>query len=471
MKLLVDSCSYNCQNVGDLAMLAVATSRLRALWPAATIRVITNAPQIVTAQCSGVTTTPVRGRRLLLQEPLFASADRLLPQPLSTRWTRIENQLRSRWPLLFRASLRLKYGLTGRDTLDINAFLDAVDEADLLVVSGAGILTDAFRDNALGILATLDMVQQRRVPTAMVGQGVGPIHDPELRRRAAAILSRVDLIAVREKLASLPLLRSLGVDPARILVTGDDAIEMASDTLRKPLDDSNSASSKIGVSLRVASYSEVGSDLVDLLRRVLSEASRVHEGKLVPIPIARHGGRMDVSTLCELLANTGAEHQDSRLLDTPQKVIARIGECRLVVTGTYHGAVFALAQGIPAVTLAKSKYYIDKFQGLADQFAAGCEVVQLEGPELGRRIAKAITRAWANAARWRPALLTASTDQVRRGRAAYARLFDLAETSAHSLPVKANPSPGFLRSRPESKREEAYSREPTRHDRCRWRVR
>ena len=58
MDIVVDSCSYNCQNVGDLAMLTVAVSRLRELFPLASIRVITNAPERIARHCGTVETIP-----------------------------------------------------------------------------------------------------------------------------------------------------------------------------------------------------------------------------------------------------------------------------------------------------------------------------------------------------------------------------------------------------------------------------
>jgi colanic acid/amylovoran biosynthesis protein len=107
-------------------------------------------------------------------------------------------------------------------------------------------------------------------------------------------------------------------------------------------------------------------------------------------------------------------------------VIQQIRECRVVVTGSYHGAVFALAQGIPAVVLASSVYYRNKMSGLADQFGEGCHVVAFEPlAELGSRISAAIDWAWREADRLRPALLSRSADQVARGHAAYARLRSL----------------------------------------------
>ena len=69
MRILVDSCSYTGQNVGDLAMLRVAVSRLRQLWPDASIQVITDAPQAVAAQSGSVEPVPVRGRRKAVTRP------------------------------------------------------------------------------------------------------------------------------------------------------------------------------------------------------------------------------------------------------------------------------------------------------------------------------------------------------------------------------------------------------------------
>ncbi len=78
----------------------------------------------------------------------------------------------------------------------------------------------------------------------------------------------------------------------------------------------------------------------------LTAAAADHGAWMTPIPIAHHGGRMDVDTLRELLAGLG-DTDGGASLETPQLVIERVGECRVVVTGSYHGAVFALAQGIP----------------------------------------------------------------------------------------------------------------------------
>jgi colanic acid/amylovoran biosynthesis protein len=425
MTILIDSCAYTCQNVGDLAMLSVAVSRLRTLWPDAVIEVITAAPEIAAAHCGNVNAVPLDGRQLVLQHRLIGRLERMLPAHVAKRWEGVEARLRSCHPTLLGFALRLKLGIRGQESGEAAAFLSAVHAADLVVVSGAGVITDAFLKNALGVLATLELAGHRGIPTAMFGQGLGPITSGELRSRAAQVLPSVRLIAIRERLASLPLLASLGVSPDRVIVTGDDAIELA---LRAPAAEAafgGAVHRDIGVNVRVAPYSEIGPEHFGVLREALRSASKVYDAELVPIPIA-HRNQMDPTALRELLAGIAADDLDcGTSLNTPDLVIRRVGQCRIVVTGSYHAGVFALAQGVPTVALARSRYYRDKMSGLADQFGEGCQVVAVEAGLSASRIEAAIGAAWDGAERLRPALLARAAEQVERGRAAYARLLDL----------------------------------------------
>ena len=99
-----------------------------------------------------------------------------------------------------------------------------------------------------------------------------------------------------------------------------------------------------------------------------------------------------------------------------------------MVTGSYHGAVFAMAQGIPVVALANSPYYLHKMTGLADQFGVGCEVVQLDQPKVATRLRTAINLTWSDADRVGPPLLRAAAAQIQRSRSAYALLRDSVST-------------------------------------------
>jgi colanic acid/amylovoran biosynthesis protein len=99
-----------------------------------------------------------------------------------------------------------------------------------------------------------------------------------------------------------------------------------------------------------------------------------------------------------------------------------VRQCRIVATGSYHGAVFALAQGIPAVCLTNSDYYDQKFRGLRALFGEGCHVVSLRDPGFTNRFSKSLDLAWLGADEDRAQLCAAAAQQVEDGKSAYARL-------------------------------------------------
>jgi polysaccharide pyruvyl transferase WcaK-like protein len=251
--------------------------------------------------------------------------------------------------------------------------------------------------------------------TVLVGQGLGPMTDRRLRARAEKVLPRAGFIAVREGLAGLPLLASMGVSADRVMVTGDDAIEPA--FAARP----DAPGSGIGVNLRVAPYSGVGADLVRDVGAIVREAARHHAAPLVPVPISRMPPIADAETIQAMIGVDGSD------ITTLGELLTLLRNCRIVVAGSYHTAVFALSMGIPAVTIAQSGYYVDKFRGLAEQFGPACRVELVSHPDFPARLRAAIDEAWETAAATREPLLERAARQIASGQAAYRRIFELVE--------------------------------------------
>ncbi len=112
--------------------------------------------------------------------------------------------------------------------------------------------------------------------------------------------------------------------------------------------------------------------------------------------------------------------------DSVEDVIGRVGRCRVVVSASYHAVVFALAQGIPAVGLARTPYYSNKLLGLAEMFGAGIQVVRLDREDWEARLPQAIRESWTQAETLRDGLLAAAADQIRAQEALYSRVAALA---------------------------------------------
>jgi polysaccharide pyruvyl transferase WcaK-like protein len=282
-----------------------------------------------------------------------------------------------------------------------------------------GGITDSFPEYAFQLLDTLRLAMRLGKRTAMFSQGLGPLNDPELRRQAQQVLSRVDLIALRETRASGPLLKSFGVPPERIIATGDDAIEKAYARRVDHLGDG------LGLNVRSAAYSGVDAPVLEQLRPIILQAAMACGARIVGVPTSRHPVDDDAGTLRVLLSDCAAELNDTEDVNTPERVIENIQRCRILITGSYHAGVFALAQGTPIVCLANSTYYSDKFFGLLQQFAGGGELVSLNESGWSTKFGNAVANVWESAERVRPQLLESARKQIQMGRIAYQRLHDM----------------------------------------------
>lgn len=421
--IFIDPGSYNCLNVGDFAMLQVAVCRWKAMWPAASVDILTAAPSALAALGADVRPLSVEARVSWLDARVLGRFHRLLPSAAAASLEAAERRLKMTTARSLERALTLRRRLSGRDA-SVTRLLQSLRRADVVMLTGAGIMTDAFFQNASAILDTFEIAIRRpgrqRPVTAMFGQGFGPLDDAVLRQKAAAVLPHIDLIAIRERRASLPLLLELGVRPEQIVVTGDDAIELAYERRASGFGEG------IGVNVRVAYYANTDRMVLGSVRDALQAAARRYGAPLLPVPISRQQGGIDAAAIRELLAGHADGTDGGASLKTPADVIDQVGRCRVVVTGSYHGAVFALAQGIPAIALVRSTYYQNKFLGLADQFGGGLELLQMDAGDFRQQLDRALDRTWATAEQVRPMLLEAAARQIALSRNAHRSVAELA---------------------------------------------
>jgi polysaccharide pyruvyl transferase WcaK-like protein len=266
VRILVDPSAHAQVNVGDIAMLQGAVRHLRELWPDASIGVITATPERLASLSPEAVPVPAEGRQAWLEAPLIgARVHQRLPAGLRARSSMVEQMARRRLPSVTRDVVRAKKRLGGHRTDTLDEFLDWMGSADLVLASGAGLLADPYAGRACSVLELLETAITRGVPTAMMGQGVGPVTDRELRTAIARVLPRVGLIGLRESRTGPPILRSLGVAQDRMVTTGDEAIEQALDAAGTV-----TTGDAIGVNVRVARYSGVGADALEAVGRVVS---------------------------------------------------------------------------------------------------------------------------------------------------------------------------------------------------------
>jgi polysaccharide pyruvyl transferase WcaK-like protein len=396
VRILVDQSSYDLLNIGDVAMLQSCIARLRSQWPDAEIMVIAHEPARLASYCPG---TIAIGRTFADRWPV-----RIFPKKLRLMLDQAWKMAAPYLPGRPRA---------GNSPGGPRTAIQAVREADLVVASGGGYLTDLWWWHAVGVLSLLALAQRLGKPTAMFGQGIGPVRRRALRAQARGVAPGLAVFGLRDDRDDAAV--SLGAPAAMVCLTGDDAFELA---VAQDVADGGS----LGVNVRVARYAGVDE----------TTAARVGEGvlaiaaelgaPLIGLPVSRYRADADLAALRSLLrpadARAGLTLDD---LTSPQQLISAVARCRAIVTGSYHVAVFGLAQGVPVVCLTKSSYYDAKFAGLRAMFPRACFVVPLGGPEEAAGLRSAVQAAWNLPVPERATARDTSGRLREAGREAYAR--------------------------------------------------
>jgi polysaccharide pyruvyl transferase WcaK-like protein len=409
VRIVVTQSGYPLLNVGDIAMLQACVRRLQNLWPNADIQVFTESPERLDQYCAGVTAVA----------PAMVDRNAESIAPMSFRMA--TEQIRQIvMPVLTRSERRS----SSADLRPESRARQAVRQADLVVSSGGGFINDVFRWHGASVLSVLAMAQHLRKPTAMFGQGIGPLTHPGLTRLVRRTMPRLLVIGLREGLCSVPLLRASRVEQERIQITGDDALLLATKAKRAR------TGTAIGLNIRVASYSGIDTGVATQILAVISRSARRRGVTALVLPVSRHKEDSDLEAIWMCWAGRGDDVAEYELADiqTADEFAEHAARCRVIVTGSYHAAVFGLAAGVPAVCITNSRYYDYKFEGLRAQFPGGCHLVRL-GPQFERELSEAIERAWEASETCRDELHSAALAQVAAADQLYERFKSLVAPS------------------------------------------
>lgn len=402
-RVLIQSGCYELDNLGDQSMLQAAIDRVRERVPNSRFSVLSRSESGLRQLAPDAEPLIVENRReWKLVHSSYIALRKAAPD--------IDPFMRKHFPALFGKLLRLK----------ANRLVNhgALGETDFMLLSGGGYFTDVFAGQAWSSLERIRAARRKGVPFALVGHGIGPLRDRELASAVRELLPYARLIGLRERLSSVPILESFGIPADRIVVTGDDSVEHAWRARKPELGDA------LGVNLRVAPYAGTTESDIDVVHSALADVMSHIRPRVIPLPVCvvkSVESASDADVASRIVAGLPNASVDA-IPRTVADLIERISQCRVAVTGSYHGAVFALSQGIPAVCIHSSEYYRLKFEGLRDQFGDGCVAIARSRLNFPSALSDATLSAWNDAEKLRPHLLSAAVRQVNAGHRAYDRL-------------------------------------------------
>src|SRR5258705_2605874 len=153
MRIIVDPSTFDCLNIGDVAMLQAAVGRLLKQYPAGEFQVFTNDPTALARHCPGVQPLAHCGRMNWFSDRnLLGRLHHYLPERASRALVRVKRDMRRRRPGLLETAMLGKMRLMRVDDKPLRAFIAALDQADLYVASGAATINDKAKAHAQVVL-------------------------------------------------------------------------------------------------------------------------------------------------------------------------------------------------------------------------------------------------------------------------------------------------------------------------------
>lgn len=232
------------------------------------------------------------------------------------------------------------------------------------VFLGGGSLQSLWSDGLIAPRAVLGAALRRAgVRYACSGQGIGPLDGPADRALVGGLLAGAVAVACRDE-ASAEIARALaGVDPATVVVTGDDALGLEPGPLGSGRD-----RPVVAVTVRRADY--VADSTLDPVRnwaRAVDALADERGWDVSGVALNRQPPEPEIATLAGLRATTPLR-APWRLVECgsdPRVLVAAMTSVHAAAVQSYHAALLAVSAGVPAVLAAGTPYYVAKARGLA----------------------------------------------------------------------------------------------------------
>jgi len=224
------------------------------------------------------------------------------------------------------------------------------------------------------------------IPVVVTGQQVGSVLTEYDRKVLKTWLPKARCLGVRDAL-SLNTCRDLGVSEGRLIVTGDDALDLIPSKVDFPRPGTANSQPLVGLSLHVQGGAQERETVLSLLANALGLWLKRIDADIVFLPHLRSNvaHRCDVTLARDLILRMGLEGRavladQQEYSDTHIKYLT--GQCQFIVTTRFHGAVFALSSGVPMVAVSQDAYTREKLSGLFDYFGLACPMGEISSPLL-----------------------------------------------------------------------------------------
>lgn len=270
----------------------------------------------------------------------------------------------------------------------------ALRQADLFILGGGGLLHD-YQGALYPWLLEVVLAKALRTPVALYALGVGPIRRKSGILLTRAVLSRTDLITVRDQ-GSKELLQRIGIRSSGIEVTADPSVLLSP----APVANIRSVSAKgfrrsediplIGISLRpwfpyTVKDQKLAHEKESHFKMTLAQTADALidqlGARIVFIPM-HFGDRAGDASICNGVLVLMKSSDEACLLSercTPQEMMTLLGEMDIVIGMRLHSLILAATMNVPVIGIAYDPKIIGFMSSInQDKYAISIEDLRVE---------------------------------------------------------------------------------------------
>lgn len=367
---------YGYRNVGDEAQLGANISKWKRICPEARLTVLSPKPEYTKRE---------HGERAeLAPRAVFFGAEERGNYGASDTIFKLQFILLAPHLLLNALLLKARLPLFGLYPEEVH-LLKLIQKADVLFISGGGYLTGPTLSRLWDNMLLIRLADILQTPVILSGQTIGVFDGPIPPRQKTGIfdsrinrslarwgLKKAKLIYLRDPEDSIKDLHSIGMKGAHVKSLFDDALfcEIAGE---KEVDDCL-LKNGVNVNNPYAVICVTPAPGLKRMAEICDYVSVKHNLQVVLLPTSPG----DVPSLYQV---KGMMTQESSIIDYDYGYrIAKgiISKSKICLTYKHHPIIFAMATGVPTISVVTSAYWVRKNRGALQLFGQGDWVVDQE---------------------------------------------------------------------------------------------
>lgn len=276
--------------------------------------------------------------------------------------------------------------------------IGAVAGCDAVVIAGGGNLSSTWPEKIYERLCVSRLARAFSKPVFVTGQTIGPTLTGRDGELIAEILVNAEVVGVREEF-SLDIARRLGVPESALRRTVDDATFLGS-----PSEEELTAWLPEGpYCLATFSPYPGPTDPALLARHVAKLLDHVAATTGTEVVLLPHEGASEGTTGSEPWGDPAMHLAIAEHLSSPHRLLPVLSNrlsaelarrATLSVSSRYHPAVFAISNGVPAITLSVDEYTDNKLVGTLEGFGQSDLAFPASSLPIGD-VARGIDQLWA----------------------------------------------------------------------------